>query len=121
MLTNWNWYETIPPQRNDINNNDDDYDGTNMDVDWIEDNDGDAFKYKFWIVLPNESDREKQDKEDKVVDNHYIQVQQLIKINIFSNLQDYEAIIAVIVNLPMPSDLNYINFNQQITIDPVNI
>ncbi len=44
------WYQTNWPDRSDINNDDDDFDGSASDVDHSADNDADAFKNVYWVI-----------------------------------------------------------------------
>jgi hypothetical protein len=46
------WYMADLPDRSDINNDDDDFNWLQNDTDWMLDDDGDAFKYKLWLVSP---------------------------------------------------------------------
>lgn len=87
IYTNSNWwgYLTRPPEKKDLENDDDDFNWTTNDVDWVSDDDWDAFKYKFWVVVP--------DKEENVLffDNKYFEysnftMSTLSWITVYSNV-----------------------------------
>jgi len=52
IFTNSDWLGYLPdlPDKRDINNDDDDFNWLENDIDWIKDNDWDAFKYKIWVI-----------------------------------------------------------------------